>query len=435
MIVRDNPVTDDNRVPVSLPGGGGPGPGEGGVVFDAPADGVLYGRKDEAWSPAAPLVSGLVPAENLPSYVDDVIEVANFAALPATGESGKIYVTLNNSWCYRWSGSIYVKIGQPISNSDDVPEGSTNLYFTVARQALYYTKTEADAKYQTIAGMSSYLTTSNASTTYQTIAGMSGYVTNGALSTALGGYYTKSESDAKYQTIAGMSSYLTTATAASTYLTIANAASTYQTLAGMSSYLTTASAASTYQTQAGMSNYSTTTQMNTAISNALSGYLTAATAASTYQTIAGMSSYLTTATAAATYLTIANAAATYAPISTTYTKTQIDQQHTEFTSVRFAAGSEGASIHVAFGEHVVIPLAGNLTALTVVCPTSTGLTANDVGRKFSFQVVGFNVATLTLKSETNDVFFAESYTYLGNTKPQIIRFVFWQLSPPDFAHC
>ena len=33
---------------------------------------------------------GKVPASQLPSFVDDVIEVANFAALPATGEGGKI---------------------------------------------------------------------------------------------------------------------------------------------------------------------------------------------------------------------------------------------------------------------------------------------------------------------------------------------------------
>ena len=33
----------------------------------------------------------------LPSYVDDVLEAANFAALPGTGETGKIYVTLDTT--------------------------------------------------------------------------------------------------------------------------------------------------------------------------------------------------------------------------------------------------------------------------------------------------------------------------------------------------
>jgi Chaperone of endosialidase/Lower baseplate protein N-terminal domain len=58
----------------------------------------------------ANLVDGKVPASELPSYVDDIIEVANYAALPTTGETGKIYVTLNNNKIYRWSGSIYIEI-------------------------------------------------------------------------------------------------------------------------------------------------------------------------------------------------------------------------------------------------------------------------------------------------------------------------------------
>ena len=52
-----------------------------------------------------------VDSSYLPSYVDDVIEVANFAALPVTGETGKIYITINTGLIYRWSGSIYVQIG------------------------------------------------------------------------------------------------------------------------------------------------------------------------------------------------------------------------------------------------------------------------------------------------------------------------------------
>lgn len=69
----------------------------------------------------------------LPSYVDDVIEVANFAALPPTGETGKIYVTIDTNLQYRWSGSIYVAITSSPGTTDDVPEGSTNLYHTAAR--------------------------------------------------------------------------------------------------------------------------------------------------------------------------------------------------------------------------------------------------------------------------------------------------------------
>lgn len=91
--------------------------------------GALAGKAD--------LVGGVVPSSQLPSYVDDVIEVANFAALPATGEAGKIYVTLsdNNSW--RWTGSTYQKVSQPL---DEMPQAvaeagaSETLYAATARR-------------------------------------------------------------------------------------------------------------------------------------------------------------------------------------------------------------------------------------------------------------------------------------------------------------
>lgn len=54
--------------------------------------------------------SGKVASAQLPSYVDDVLEYANQAALPVTGETGKLYLTLDNNKVYRWSGSVYVEI-------------------------------------------------------------------------------------------------------------------------------------------------------------------------------------------------------------------------------------------------------------------------------------------------------------------------------------
>jgi hypothetical protein len=59
---------------------------------------------------AAKITSGTIDAARLPSYVDDVIEGANLAAFPATGETGKIYVALDTNKTYRWSGSAYVYI-------------------------------------------------------------------------------------------------------------------------------------------------------------------------------------------------------------------------------------------------------------------------------------------------------------------------------------
>ena len=59
--------------------------------------------------------NGLVPSSQLPSYVDDVIEVSTFSALPDTGESGKIYITQDTNLTYRWSGTAYVKISQSLA--------------------------------------------------------------------------------------------------------------------------------------------------------------------------------------------------------------------------------------------------------------------------------------------------------------------------------
>ena len=77
--------------------------------------------------------SGKVASAQLPSYVDDVVEAANQAALPVTGETSKIYVTLDNNKIYRWSGSAYVEISASPGSTDSVTEGSTNLYFTTQR--------------------------------------------------------------------------------------------------------------------------------------------------------------------------------------------------------------------------------------------------------------------------------------------------------------
>lgn len=53
---------------------------------------------------------GKVPSNQLPSFVDDVLEFATQEQFPATGESGKIYVALDTNKTYRWSGSAYIYI-------------------------------------------------------------------------------------------------------------------------------------------------------------------------------------------------------------------------------------------------------------------------------------------------------------------------------------
>ena len=58
---------------------------------------------------------GKVPSSQLPSYVDDVLEYANKAGFPTTGESGKIYVAKDTNLTYRWGGTEYVEISPSLA--------------------------------------------------------------------------------------------------------------------------------------------------------------------------------------------------------------------------------------------------------------------------------------------------------------------------------
>jgi hypothetical protein len=75
-----------------------------------PASSITAGALPAGVTLPAAGITGVIAAANLPSYVDDVLEGASLAALPATGEAGKIYVTLDTNKVYRWSGSAYVEI-------------------------------------------------------------------------------------------------------------------------------------------------------------------------------------------------------------------------------------------------------------------------------------------------------------------------------------
>ena len=59
--------------------------------------------------------NGRVPSSQLPSYVDDVLEYADVAHFPATGETGKIYIADDTNKTYRWSGSGYAEISESLA--------------------------------------------------------------------------------------------------------------------------------------------------------------------------------------------------------------------------------------------------------------------------------------------------------------------------------
>ncbi|MFO3675797.1 hypothetical protein ACKWMZ_26930 [Pseudomonas protegens] len=86
------------------------------------------------------LINGVVPASQLPSFVDDVLEFPTLEDFPEAGETGKIYIAVNDGDSptnptrqYRWSGSAFVLIPSSPGSTDQVPEGSTNQYFTQSR--------------------------------------------------------------------------------------------------------------------------------------------------------------------------------------------------------------------------------------------------------------------------------------------------------------
>lgn len=105
----------------------------------------------------ASLVNGLVPASQLPSYVDDVLEYASLNLFPTNGESGKIYVTLDSNKAYRWSGSAYIEIPSSPGSTDSVAEGSVNKYYTDQRAS-------AAAPVQSVNGLTGNVTIDSANT-------------------------------------------------------------------------------------------------------------------------------------------------------------------------------------------------------------------------------------------------------------------------------
>lgn len=124
-----------------------------------PAGSYVLASEKGANSGVATLdATGKVPSSQLPSFVDDVIEAANFAALPAEGEGGKIYVTLDNNKTYRWSGSAYVEIsasialgetsgtayegskGAALKTAFDTHEADTDIHVTTSDKAAWNAK-------------------------------------------------------------------------------------------------------------------------------------------------------------------------------------------------------------------------------------------------------------------------------------------------------
>lgn len=114
-----------------------------GAIIEETAEGVA---EQGGLNTKADLVGGKVPASQLPSYVDDIVEGYLYEGAfyedaehenEIDGEQGKIYVDLATNLTYRWSGSLFVQV-----NDVDLSN--------------YYTKSEIVAN-PTLAGTESEL--------------------------------------------------------------------------------------------------------------------------------------------------------------------------------------------------------------------------------------------------------------------------------------
>ena len=90
-------------------------------ITDIATNYIKASEKGKANGVATLGTDGLVPASQLPSYVDDVIEGYYYSGKfykesahtnELTPTTGKIYVDLTSNKTYRWGGSSYVEISQ-----------------------------------------------------------------------------------------------------------------------------------------------------------------------------------------------------------------------------------------------------------------------------------------------------------------------------------
>ena len=105
-------------------------------------DGIV---KPETGKVDANKIDGVIPAANLPSFVDDVVEgyldngtfYSDSQHTEAiTPETGKVYVDLSADTSYRWGGSAYIAIGRTLdaASQQEAEAGSDNAkYMTPLR--------------------------------------------------------------------------------------------------------------------------------------------------------------------------------------------------------------------------------------------------------------------------------------------------------------
>ena len=168
---------------------------------------------------------GLIPSEQLPSYVDDIIEVSS---LPPKGETGKIYVITNSSAStynhqFRWSGTSFIDISFQLNfaTQAQAEAGADNTTVVSPLRVKQAIAKQVQPQIDSInTALGSYVLTStydtnntalnNSISTKLSIEGAKSiYVAKTDLTTTLGGYYTKEQVDSKVNTKADKTQLIT----------------------------------------------------------------------------------------------------------------------------------------------------------------------------------------------------------------------------------
>lgn len=169
-----------------------------GVSFDGSQNVTIYdnskiptSQKGTANGVATLDGDGLVPSSQLPSYVDDVVEgyyyngkfyTTQTHTTEIQAESGKIYVDITNPSqpiTYRWSGSNYISISNPIdiATQEDATDGTNNTKMMTplrTKEAIdargYITSLEANGQFEPIIASKGTAFNKNFGTTADTVA-------------------------------------------------------------------------------------------------------------------------------------------------------------------------------------------------------------------------------------------------------------------------
>lgn len=131
--------------------------------------------------------TGKVPAAQLPSYVDDVLEYANQAAFPVTGESDKLYVAISpDNQIFRWTGTVYVDISASAGNADTATKLATARTISATGDAAWSVSFDGSGNATAVMTIANSGVTAG---TYKSVTvNAKGFVTGGTNPTTLSGY-------------------------------------------------------------------------------------------------------------------------------------------------------------------------------------------------------------------------------------------------------